>query len=240
MATNLDTLREKHGLLDEAVALLLFRQLTQTVWTMWDDFNVTHNDLKPDNLIISLTNYRIFLIDFGCATRYTGGPLEDFIGCEIFIPPEFRDRDQRFPQNAAVYSMGLVLYNMCHWDLPFETEMDKLNGQIHFRSSLSLEYVDLVKACIDPDPNRRIRLREILEHPWLQQTPIGAINGNTHWHLTHFPPVSQPEEVYVLEDDDCMSQDEDEDDDPLDQWLPIKRQNRRRGDRRRHREENRF
>lgn len=54
-------------------------------------------------------------------------------------------------------------------DIPFETDEQICQAQLRFRVRLSMECQDLLCKCLKVSAEKRIRLEEILNHPWLRQ-----------------------------------------------------------------------
>jgi proto-oncogene serine/threonine-protein kinase Pim-3 len=52
-------------------------------------------------------------------------------------------------------------------DIPFEQDEHICNAQVNFRKEVTMECQDLVKACLRISPNERLKLDEILRHPWM-------------------------------------------------------------------------
>ena len=70
---------EKHGVLKEDDARILFKQLLDTILTCHDN-GVLHRDVKDENIIIDTINNKIKLIDFGSGTYHHNGTYKDFEG----------------------------------------------------------------------------------------------------------------------------------------------------------------
>lgn len=54
-------------------------------------------------------------------------------------------------------------------DIPFESDEQICSAQLKFRYRLSEQCKDLVKACIKVSEEERIKLDDILKHPWMTQ-----------------------------------------------------------------------
>lgn len=86
---------------------------------------VQHHDIKPHNMLLSRDQQRLFLADFGCASRATAPPdassaLEGTLG---YTAPELLSLDAPPSRDAAaasaVYSLGVTLYAMLTGREPF-------------------------------------------------------------------------------------------------------------------------
>jgi serine/threonine protein kinase len=73
---------------------------------------------------------------------------------------------------ATVWSLGILLYDMVAGDIPFHRDYEICTGHIRWRRSVPEECQDLIRCCLQVDPERRYTLEQILEHPW-----ISAVTG---------------------------------------------------------------
>ncbi len=135
---------------------------------MYAEFDICHNDIKPENILISLSDYSLYVIDFGCGCRQSSHPMADFVGTREYLPPEFHDPSQRRPSQAAVWSLGLTIYEMAHLQAPLDKH-DRLESPIPFRPQMSQEFQDLICACLQQNPSDRIPILAILSLPWMKE-----------------------------------------------------------------------
>ena len=92
---------------------------------------------------------------------------------------------------AAVWSLGILLYDMLVGDIPFETDQQICAAQPSWSSSvgvrLSQEAKHLISSCLRVKPQDRPKLEEILSHPWMNTK---AIIGETEDESNRSPSPS--------------------------------------------------
>lgn len=173
-----DFITEK-GALEEDLARSFLRQVVETVLACHER-GVIHRDIKDENILVSLVNstnyrsYEIQLIDFGSGSHINCESYTDFDGTRVYAPPEWIQCSQYNGNQATVWSLGILLYDMICGDIPFETDEQICNATIKFHRRISPECKDLIIQCLRIDPRQRIELEEILHHPWMTLT-----NGQT-------------------------------------------------------------
>lgn len=156
--------------LNEEMARFLFRQIVQTLHEC-SQKRVLHRDLKDENIIIDLVTGDTKLIDFGAATVLKKSHYADFQGTRLYCPPEWFLHSLYLGREAAVWSLGVLLYNSLNGRLPFKNEKDictaHLLGPLPFYTTVSAEAKDLIARCLAFDPFSRCTIEEILRHPWV-------------------------------------------------------------------------
>uniref|UniRef100_A0A8R1TZL8 non-specific serine/threonine protein kinase n=1 Tax=Onchocerca volvulus TaxID=6282 RepID=A0A8R1TZL8_ONCVO len=171
---------KSHKKLDENLARFLFRQIALTVRDCVQQ-KVLHRDLKDENIVIDLVNGETSLIDFGAATLFKKNHYTDFQGIRdlsvysrtrLYCPPEWFLHSMYLGCEAAVWSLGILLYNMLNGRLPFRDEKEictsHLLGPLPFYAQVSKSAIDLINQCLRFDPNKRCTLDAILKHPWIR------------------------------------------------------------------------
>jgi len=146
---------------------------------------VFHRDIKLENILVTSKGQRVKLIDFGLAgVDKLGSPLfTESVGSLDYAAPEVF-LDKSYDASAAdVFSLGVVLFCMVAGLLPFrnyerETFMDSLDIDDHPQLDLTDLYLapqleDLLKKMLAIDPQKRITLEEIENHPWLNEEEEG-------------------------------------------------------------------
>ena len=137
---------------------------------------VFHNDIKDENFVIDMTSMRLKLIDFGAALKcdphrvYTAA---EFNGTSIWSPPEYINEKKFRAESTTVWTLGCLLFDMICGDIPFREEEDIVSVRLkYFRVMPSPSAKDLIESCLRRRPEERIRLRDILGHPFCQGTTM--------------------------------------------------------------------
>ena len=142
---------------------------------------ICHRDIKPENLL--LTEKKIIkIIDFGLSNEYID-TLDTQCGSPCYAAPEIIKGLKYNGLMVDLWASGIILFAMLFGYLPFD---DKDNN-ILFRKILecNLEFPkdiivsenakDLIRKILVVNPNKRIKLDEILKHPFL-------ISGNKQYN----------------------------------------------------------
>merc|ERR1712025_1449852 len=113
------------------------------------------------------------LIDFGSGAVLQEAPYQEFDGTRVYSPPEWVSMGQYSAEPAAVWSLGILLYDMLVGDIPFVTDQQICAAQPIWGSRvgtrLSQEARHLISLCLRVKPQDRPKLEDILRHPWMVQ-----------------------------------------------------------------------
>ena len=134
--------------------------------------NIVHRDLKPENLLLS-KNDILKIIDFGLSnySKYNillGTPC----GSPCYASPEMVSGQKYNGFLIDIWSSGIILFAMICGYLPFEDNNNEilfgkiLKCKINYPKHIGELPLDLMKKIIVPDPNKRITLPQIKEHPF--------------------------------------------------------------------------
>ncbi|XP_051540034.1 hormonally up-regulated neu tumor-associated kinase homolog A-like [Myxocyprinus asiaticus] len=164
--------------LDEREAQKYVRHLVMAVEHL-HRAGVVHRDLKIENLLLDEQD-NIKLIDFGlsnCAgiLGYTD-PFSTQCGSPAYAAPELLSRKKYGPK-VDVWSIGVNMYAMLTGTLPFTVEPFSLKA-LHQRMvdkdmnplppSISSAAVSLLKRLLEPDPDKRPNIHQVMADSWLQ------------------------------------------------------------------------
>ena len=140
------------GPLPEKLARSMFRGIVKTVIECRDG-GVLHRDIKDENILVDLNTMNTKLIDFGsgCVLNKTSNNnsssavFTEYRGTRVYSPPEWIRCARYLGAEATVWSLGILLYDMVCGDIPFETDDEICNAQLHFRNKVSLPCQNLIR-----------------------------------------------------------------------------------------------
>ena len=155
--------------IDENLGKKYFRQIIRMVQGCFDR-GVIHRDIKLENILVDLDNVEtVKLIDFGCgAFLNPWDHYEEFKGTAEYSPPEWIAGEPYRAGPLTVWSLGVLLFEMLCRKLPFKDEVATCEAEVEFNFQLTAACQDLIKACLEKQPEKRIKLEEMLTHPWLR------------------------------------------------------------------------
>ena len=101
---------------------------------------------------------------------------ETYCGSSAYVAPEVLKAQ---PYNAIVsdvWSMGVVLYVLVQNRLPFSERdtkkllVSQLEHKYKFVKSVSKQLRELIEFHLDPNPDTRASMNDVLEHQWFAAT----------------------------------------------------------------------
>lgn len=138
---------------------------------------IAHRDLKPENLLLDYKGV-LKISDFGLSNLQKKGAdgktlnLQTCCGTPNYVAPEVLKESGYNGFKADVWSCGVILFVMCAGYLPFtDAHINMLFAKIaaadyrmcqHFSPDLQ----DLMKKLLDPNPETRITLPDLVSHSW--------------------------------------------------------------------------
>jgi len=176
------------GRVREDVARRYFRQLISAVG-FCHARGVFHRDLKPENLLIDDAG-NLKVVDFGLSAladhARSDGLLHTLCGTPGYVAPEvFRNKGYDGAK-ADIWSCGVILYVLLAGSLPFPEDniaaMFKKMSRGDYRCPpwLSTEARRLIPRLLDPNPDTRITVAQIVETPWFKKPSVARpVNAAT-------------------------------------------------------------
>ena len=133
---------------------------------------IAHRDLKPENLLLD-KNKKIKIIDFGLSNYFDGvQKLETPCGSPCYASPEMVGGNKYNGFIIDIWATGIILFAMLCGYLPFEDDNNDvlfkqiLSGKIDYPKHLSEVSKDLLRKIIETNPEKRIKIEEIKQHPF--------------------------------------------------------------------------
>ena len=172
---NLQSFIKKRRKLGEKTSKILFRQIIQALKYIHSK-NIVHRDIKLENILLDLNNI-IKICDFGVGKLIKPGVmLRDQCGTPVYMAPEIIKGEGYEGPPVDVWSAGVALYIMLTGNIPFNKDKNHdlkysiLNCEFKKIKDVSDQVNDLISKILEKNPNKRITVDQILEHPWLNNT----------------------------------------------------------------------
>ena len=171
---------KKHRKLPAKICQRFLQQLGSALRFLRSE-NISHMDLKPQNILITVNHPKISgpvlkLADFGFAQTFTSDEIKHAMrGSPLYMAPEmFLGR----PYDAKVdlWSVGVILYECLFGKAPYKSEtLEELVIKIKTEEpivipkghKLSDTCRDLLARCLERDPQRRIEYEDFFNHEFL-------------------------------------------------------------------------
>ncbi|KOS19110.1 Calcium/calmodulin-dependent protein kinase kinase 2 [Escovopsis weberi] len=137
---------------------------------------VIHRDIKPDNLLLA-DDDALKVVDFGVSEMFEKPDkmrTAKSAGSPAFLPPELCGRHAEVSGTAAdIWSMGVTLYCLKYGTIPFrgtgilEIYEAIKDRDVQLPDGEDPSFVDLMARLLDKNPDTRITMQELRQHPWV-------------------------------------------------------------------------
>ncbi|EIN08450.1 Pkinase-domain-containing protein, partial [Punctularia strigosozonata HHB-11173 SS5] len=156
-------------------ALLYFKQIIGGL-NYAHAFSIIHRDLKPENILIaSLDPPIIKIADWGMAAfAPPSSHLETSCGSPHYASPEIVNGERYTGCASDIWSCGVILFALLTGRLPFDDKNIRVllgkvrSGKYEIPSYVDPEARDLLTRMLVVDVHKRIKMSDILSHPWLR------------------------------------------------------------------------
>ncbi|KAK4050331.1 spindle assembly checkpoint kinase [Microbotryomycetes sp. JL221] len=153
--------------------------------------HVIHRDIKPENLLLGIDG-ELKIGDFGWSVHAPGNRRTTLCGTLDYLPPEMvegRDHSEK----VDLWALGVLTYEFLIGVPPFE-DLNGYNATYKRISRVDLKFPtdgsapspeaqDLIRRLLRHDPNSRLPLDQVLQHPWIVKykkktsTSSGGVGG---------------------------------------------------------------
>ena len=161
----------EHQRLDEDESAYFFYQLINGLDYIHHK-NIVHRDLKPENLLLGKGNI-LKIVDFGLSNYYEEGELLSTpCGSPCYASPEMVCGNDYNGIMIDIWSCGIIIFAMTCGYLPFEDPDNEvlfkkiIKCKIDYPKFLSEEALDIMQKILVNNPNERIKIKEIKQHPF--------------------------------------------------------------------------
>ena len=171
---NLFDIIQKNNGLDELKAFEYFIQIVNAVYFLHQN-NIIHRDIKPENILIG-ENDVLKLCDFGWAKELNVNKRATFCGTMEYMAPEIVGSEM-YDFSVDIWSLGILLYELIMGHSPFRSKSKKdRNIMIKIKKhdlvfdkdkNISKECIDLINRLLDVNPETRLKIKDIFEHPFI-------------------------------------------------------------------------
>ena len=152
---NLKEIIKNEGTLDEYTALDITKQIAMALSAAHKK-GIIHRDIKPHNILISNEGRVVKVADFGIAKAVSNSTMTNIgsiIGSVHYFSPE-QAKGKFISNNADLYSLGIVLYEMIIGKVPFRGDspisiaLQHINDEIEFTSEEQVNIPQSVRTII--------------------------------------------------------------------------------------------
>lgn len=167
--------------LKEERAAKIIHKLSTAIYFL-HEYGIVHRDLKPENILMTdrSDDADIRLLDFGLGKII--GPNEtckDPFGTLSYVAPEIL-LEEPYNSKVDLWAIGIIAYLLLAGFLPFDSDVSEkeIARQTVYEptpfpsvvwNNVSLEAKMFVENLLNKNPAKRMTIKEVLEHKWLQK-----------------------------------------------------------------------
>ena len=174
--------------LKEKQVVRIVQQLCSLIYFL-NEYGIVHRDLKLENILMTndTDEADIKILDFFSAIFL--GPSyykNEIISSISYCCPEIL-LNKHWDKKVDIWSLGVITYFLLSGYLPYEDDDNNeknvakqiINLPVLYPENLwkdiSSTAKDFVDSCLQKDPQKRINIKQAIEHPWIQmscETPL--------------------------------------------------------------------
>ena len=183
-------LEKRHFHIREERACQIIHKILTALYYI-HSYGIIHRDIKPENILMTSNenNADIKILDFGLSKIL--GPGEYCIepyGTLSYVAPEVL-LEKSYNKQVDLWSLGITTYLIVGGSLPFdhikndkEIARQTINDPPPFKGNVwkrvSEEAIDFIKKLLIKDPEKRMNIKEALEHDWIKKSFGGKRNSS--------------------------------------------------------------
>lgn len=162
---------QQEGIFSEAKTAKYVVQLGRAL-AYCHERRVIHRDIKPENLLLD-GDGNLKVADFGWSCL-ANKPRQTFCGTLDYLAPEMVS-GTAYDASVDIWSLGVLMYECLVGNAPFESSTNDdtfhriAKDTVVFPSRVAPDAQDLLRRILVKEPAKRLRIAEILRHPWVQR-----------------------------------------------------------------------
>ena len=171
----LNIMEQKKNGLTERETYKYFIQIIESIKFLHSN-KIIHRDIKLENFLIQNQTI-IKLIDFGCCALLTEDEPKRLSTCgtHLYMSPELIN-SQPYDYCVDIWALGVLFFELLHGYSPFGKRDDDYNiiygniliKKLKINKELTNNCLDLLGKMLEDDPEKRIDIFSILNHPWFK------------------------------------------------------------------------
>ncbi|CAG7565805.1 unnamed protein product [Fusarium equiseti] len=158
--------------------------------------NIIHRDIKPENILVGMYD-ELKISDFGWSVHSPSRRRETMCGTLDYLPPEMirfgsTDVSRFYDEKVDIWSLGVLIYEFLvgvppFEDTPVKTQRRIARADMQIPDFISPKAKHLIKSILIRDPEKRLPLDQVAQHPWILQH---CANSNPMVSVSHQEQVS--------------------------------------------------
>jgi aurora kinase len=168
---NLLTLDKKRQLSTKVIATIMKDVISATYFLHNMNPPIIHRDIKPENVLLN-EGMVAKLTDFGWSNYIQEDKERKTVcGTPIYLAPEII-KEKGHDERVDIWCIGVLLFELITGSVPFQgNDIETLKSNIlHLRitwpKEMNPDAKDLISKILKLDPNQRLPLEDMLQHPF--------------------------------------------------------------------------